>query len=740
VIDDVTMERALAEADKQNLGALGLRAFVAATLRNGEANPSWSIVAISASPRHWTASEIKLIEEVTERTWAAVEKAKVEEKLRHAEEQYRTKLEMEILQRTAELKENKDLLQTVFDASPNSLSVLEILHNETGGVDDFKILILNASAKKNIGGSNVIGHNYSEIFPYLVESGVLEELIKAANTGEQIDFEKWYYGEGLHNCFRFIANKTGNLLLVTAENISARKLAEEGLKTNLTLLQQSEDLAKIGSWEYEIATGKFTWSSGMYELFGLPKGMSVRPEVYLDYVIDEDYSVAERIIKCFNEPQDFEETLCIKINGSVREINIKASIVTDEQGASFKLVGVDLDVTEAKEAEKTLREQAHFIQSANEALPDILFVMNLDTKEFTYLNHSFEKMLGYGVETKSSPLKNTFHLLYEEDVPAMLAHIEEMKTAEDSVMYEMEYRLKAPDGSLRWYKDRNSVFKRVTSGTVIEKIGIAQDITESKKAEQKLREINNSLRYANENLQQFASIASHDLQEPLRKLKLFASVLQRYEKELPEEAKVVVKKIGLTTVRMRQLITDVLQYSKIAYGSKEYVPTNLDHILQNVISDLDLLIADTKANIQYFESLPEIEVVPLQMHQLFYNLLTNALKFRKDGKTPIIDISYKVVFNSEASAYRELQGDYPYIEIRFSDNGIGFSQAYAEQIFQLFERLFSVDEYEGTGLGLALCKKIVENHNGHIYAESADSEGAKFYILLPISQKNRTGE
>lgn len=219
VINDVAKEEGLADTDKQNLGFLGLRSFVAATLRNGELNPSWSIVAISASPRQWTLNEIKLIEEVTERTWAAIERAKAEETLRQSEEKYRKKLEKEVLQRTAELKENKDLLQTVFDASPNSISVFEILYNAAGAVYDFKILSFNAFTIKTIGGKDVIGQKYSEAFPHVVESGVFDELIKAAKTGEQTEFEKWYFGEGMHHCFRFIANKTGNLLLVTTEDI-----------------------------------------------------------------------------------------------------------------------------------------------------------------------------------------------------------------------------------------------------------------------------------------------------------------------------------------------------------------------------------------------------------------------------------------------------------------------------------------------------------------------------------------
>ena len=249
-----------------------------------------------------------------------------------------------------------------------------------------------------------------------------------------------------------------------------------------------------------------------------------------------------------------------------------------------------------------------------------------------------------------------------------------------------------------------------------------------------LKESNNSLRYANENLQQFATIASHDLQEPLRKLRMFASVLQRFKAELPEEGREVLSKIRTTSDRMSLLIREVLQYSKIAYGIKELVAIDLDTILKNVLGDLELLLADTEATITYDGALPQIDAIPLQMNQLFYNLLTNALKFRKDGVKPHIRISASPVAVDDLKKYATLHQNKAYVEIRFTDNGIGFDKQFSEQIFQIFERLHSAEEFEGTGVGLALCKKIVENHNGHIFATSKEGEGATFTIILPVIQ------
>ena len=250
-----------------------------------------------------------------------------------------------------------------------------------------------------------------------------------------------------------------------------------------------------------------------------------------------------------------------------------------------------------------------------------------------------------------------------------------------------------------------------------------------------LKQANIKLQQSNENLQQFASIASHDLQEPLRKIKTFTSLLTTdFSKELPDGGKTVIKKIKTSAERMSQLIKEVLHYSKLNHTKEEFTATNLDVILKNVLNDLELLQTETKAVINYKEPLPVIDAIPLQMNQLFNNLLTNALKFYDDARPPVITISYRTPSGDEIKKVPELREGSPYIEINFSDNGIGFEQQFAGQIFQIFERLHPVEEYEGTGIGLAICKKIVENHHGHIYALSKENEGASFYVFLPVKQ------
>ena len=250
-----------------------------------------------------------------------------------------------------------------------------------------------------------------------------------------------------------------------------------------------------------------------------------------------------------------------------------------------------------------------------------------------------------------------------------------------------------------------------------------------------LKEANIELQHSNENLQQFASIASHDLQEPLRKIKTFAAVLQKtYSVDLPGEGKDVIGKIRLSADRMSQLIREVLEYSKLTHGSREFISVDLDTILQNVLGDLNLLITETGALIDYPVPLPVVDAIPLQINQLFYNLLTNSIKFRTPATLPLIAITFRLLSEERRRELSQLRENISYLEIVVSDNGIGFEQQFGIQIFQLFERLHSTDEFEGTGVGLALCKKVVENHHGHIFAISKEGEGATFYVILPVNR------
>ncbi|MBS1662285.1 MAG: response regulator [Bacteroidetes bacterium] len=236
-----------------------------------------------------------------------------------------------------------------------------------------------------------------------------------------------------------------------------------------------------------------------------------------------------------------------------------------------------------------------------------------------------------------------------------------------------------------------------------------------------LKTLNFSLRQSNEDLQQFAHVASHDLKEPVRKIKTFSNRLrEEYAAALPEQARIFLSKIEQATGRMFSMIEGVLSYSFLNGGVEETGTVDLNKVLSDIESDLEVVIGERKATIER-DVLPVVQGAELLLYQLFYNLINNSLKFVRAGVAPVIAIR------------AETKGDT--LGITLSDNGIGFEPEYAERIFNTFTRLHAKDKFEGTGLGLALCKKIVERHHGHIEATGMKNVGATFSITLPLRQE-----
>jgi light-regulated signal transduction histidine kinase (bacteriophytochrome) len=249
-----------------------------------------------------------------------------------------------------------------------------------------------------------------------------------------------------------------------------------------------------------------------------------------------------------------------------------------------------------------------------------------------------------------------------------------------------------------------------------------------------LEETNKHLQLVNENLNQFAYIASHDLQEPLRKINIFSDMLMRKSHaSLDHSGRLYLEKISGSAKRMSSLIRDLLEFSKLESKEKQFVSVDLNKVINRIKSDYELLINEKRATL-HISDLCTIEAIPLQMNQLFYNLIGNAMKFSRKNTSPIIEISSRMVPREKIDVYPGLERNWDYAEIIVQDNGIGFHQNFADQIFIIFQRLHVKEQYEGTGIGLALCKKIIDNHQGKIFAKSEEDSGSSFHVILPVTR------
>ncbi|WP_125720481.1 PAS domain S-box protein [Flavobacterium ustbae] len=258
---------------------------------------------------------------------------------------------------------------------------------------------------------------------------------------------------------------------------------------------------------------------------------------------------------------------------------------------------------------------------------------------------------------------------------------------------------------------------------------LANVLEKLKDSNKELAQSNHALKHSNEELAQFAYVASHDLQEPLRKIRFFADMLENGSSSLSAED--IIKKIGTSAERMRQLIGDLLAFSRLIQPEKSYQSVDLNTVIENVWTDFELMILEKNASIT-IENLPIIQASGLQMNQLFYNLISNSLKFTNPAVAPEIKISSSVVTHEYASSFTNspLQ-PVDYHHIIFKDNGIGFEKSFQNQIFEIFKRLHPQNIYPGSGIGLALCRRIIMNHQGVLYAESEPGKGSMFHVFIP---------
>lgn len=244
------------------------------------------------------------------------------------------------------------------------------------------------------------------------------------------------------------------------------------------------------------------------------------------------------------------------------------------------------------------------------------------------------------------------------------------------------------------------------------------------------------LNKTNQELEQFAYVASHDLQEPLRKISTFSDRLQlKYKNDLPADAQQMLDRMVAAVVRMRVLINDLLIFSRAGRITTESIsPVDMNALLQDVLSDIEISLQEHHVAVHYPAPLPVIEGSATSFHQLLMNILTNAVKFAHPERPLEITITYQLIKGKDVNIIKENMANDDFCRICLEDNGIGFDQNYAERIFLLFQRLHGISEYSGTGIGLAICKKIVDSHHGYIMAYGYPDKGATFVIILPLKQ------
>ena len=400
----------------------------------------------------------------------------------------------------------------------------------------------------------------------------------------------------------------------------------------------------------------------------------------------------------------------LRKDGAIVWVKFSMTVERDAAGKPLYEIAVYDDITAQREAELRLKEnEARFRQTFELAASGICHVVD---GRFVRVNRSMCEILGY--PEKELLGKHVKEVSHPEDRDVTDADRARIRSGElDSARFEKRYIRK--DGSVVW-ADVAIALVRDVFGMPLYEIAVFDDITERKDAEGALQNAHQELKRSNAELEQFAYVASHDLQEPLRMVASYTQLLvRRYDAKLDKDAREFMSYIVDGATRMKQLIEDLLAYSRVGTKGQEFKPVALEVPLRRALFNLRAGIEEAGAAVTY-DPLPTVRADEVQIGQLLQNLIGNALKFRSNS-VPRIHIG--VLENP--SEYQ--------IEVR--DNGIGIEPQYYERIFMVFQRLFNKGEYPGTGIGLAICKKVVERHGGRIWVESRAGDGSSFYFTLP---------
>lgn len=423
-------------------------------------------------------------------------------------------------------------------------------------------------------------------------------------------------------------------------------------------------------------------------------------------------------------------------NGKVKKLYLNLIIepLKSDSISSPRVMVIANDITEHVLSMDFIRDSEERFRLLASSMPQLVWAAQKD-QQLSFYNDLVAEYSGLSREQIQT--SGLLQLIHPDDLENhQNAWDLSIQSGQDLVI---EHRYKRHDGEYRWHLTRAAA-KMNALGEIDLWIGSSTDIHEQKTVEerlekhvvsrtQELKTVNEQLLKTNRELEQFAYVASHDLQEPLRKIQVFSDLMGKNIKESEPQIINYLERINKASGRMSLLINDLLAYSRITNYTLEFTITDLNVLLAEVIADFDLLIEQKQAIINV-GSLPKINALPSQIRQLFSNLIGNALKFSRPLIAPLIEIYCRPISGMDADyPFTPVQTDF--ICIRVSDNGIGFDQQYADQIFTIFQRLHARQDYVGSGIGLAICKRVVENHQGSIRAVSKLGIGSVFEIYLP---------
>ncbi len=634
------------------------------------------------------------------------------------------------------LQRNIEVLDGVLRTSDSAIIVFEAVRNEAGELQDFRIILANETASPVSGLllKDLLGALLTTIYPDTKRLGLWHRYVAVYETGEP--FRGRHFYSVVNKWFDVTIRKLGDGLVATFNDITQIYLATqqieeqarlfEGVLTNVTnglsvLEAVRDDDGNLIDVRYVRVSQTILTDTGLTNDQVVGKSM----RTLFPGIVQSAYWTAYQEAFQTGETQHFE--VHYKYDGFDNFTDNWVSRLDET-----RIISVYSIINEQKKAESLAKQRASVLQSVLNGCqtPIVLFeaIRNPAGQiiDFGYLiqNEANARLVGHPIaETTSRTMLQVLPNLKSSGIFDRYVAVAETGVAQQ---FEQHFSDGLVDG---WFTI--SIVKQ-DDGIVV----AANDQTLLHQTLQHAEQLVSDLRNSNHNLEQFAYIASHDLQEPLRKIQSFGNlVLDQYGNLIPDDGQTMLRRMQSAAGRMSQLIRDLLAYSRLSIEQDPYKRVSLPQIMAEIVSDLELVIIEKNAHIitgnELDVPLPTLLGNHVQLRQLFQNLVSNALKFARPDTLPRVSVQARFVKPDEVPATVPNRSKRSWIAIDVADNGIGFDAKYQEQIFQLFERLHGRNEYTGTGIGLAVCRKVAENHGGTIIARSQPNEGATFTVFLP---------